>query len=292
MMNGLLLLDKSLGVSSNQAIQKVKRLFGIKKIGHTGNLDPLASGMLPICIGDATKFAQYLLDADKVYEVEGCFGIQTTTADTEGKVVIQESVDAFSQPQMLSMIESFQGTSEQIPPMFSALKHKGQPLYHYALKGIDIPRQARSIHLSSIELISYQHPFFTIRVQSSKGTYMRTLVEDIAQKLSTVAHVTKLRRLSTAGFHQEDMVTMNDLESMEKSEQLNKILPMDVMVMQFPELHLTEEQAIKLKHGQVVNYDGLISQQIYRLYQDDFIGLGQYVIEKGLIVKRLCQHQS
>lgn len=121
---------------------------------------------------------------------------------------------------------------------------------------------------------------------------MRTLVEDIAQKLSTVAHVTKLRRLSTAGFHQQDMVTINDLESMDKSEQLKKILPMDVMVMQFPELHLTEEQTIQLKHGQVVSYDGLISQQIYRLYQDTFIGLGQYVMKQGLIVKRLCQHQS
>ena len=291
-MNGLLLLDKPLGISSNQAIQKVKRLFGAKKIGHTGHLDPLASGMLPICIGEGTKFAQYLLDADKVYEVEGCLGIQTSTADAEGEVIIQESAETFSEQNLLSVIESFTGASEQIPPMYSALKHKGQPLYHYALKGIDIPRAPRAIHISHIELISYQHPFFTIKVQSSKGTYMRTLIEDIAYKLSTVAHVTKLRRLSTAGFEQDSMISLSELQAMTSTEQLARLLPMDVMVMQFPHLHLTQEQVIKLKHGQIVNYDGLVSQQIYRLYQEDFIGLGQYICGKGLIVKRLCQHSS
>jgi len=289
-MNGIILLNKALGVSSNRAMQQVKRLFGAKKAGHTGNLDPQATGMLPICLGEATKFAQYLLDADKIYEVEGCFGKKTTSGDSEGDVLTEVETAPFMQNAIQATLDSFLGESHQVPPMFSALKYKGQPLYRYALKGIDIQRQSRAIYISSIQLIEYQHPFFRFRVKSSKGTYMRSLIEDIAERLGTVAYVNILHRVSTAGFESEGMISFSELEQLSEPERLKYILPMDQMVQQFPALHLQNDDVLKLQYGQIVQIDNLVDTQIYRLYADQFVGLGQYFVGKGLLVKRLCQY--
>jgi tRNA pseudouridine55 synthase len=291
-MNGLLLLNKALGLSSNRAMQEVKRLFGLKKLGHTGSLDPLASGMLPLCLGEATKFAQYLLDAEKEYEVEGCFGVQTSTGDREGTVVA-EQVSEVPDPLVLErFILAFKGDSEQVPPMYSALKYQGQPLYRYALQGIDIPRPARNIHISQIKLLSYQYPYFKIRVRCSKGTYMRTLIEDIAKACGQLAHVTKLHRTSTAGFLASEMISMEALLALNEDERRAKILPMDVMVGQFPELSLDANESLRLQQGQVVFRDDLSDQMVYRLYHQEFIGLGAFKSDLGLVAKRMCRSEN
>ena len=289
-MNGILLLNKALGLSSNRAMQQIKRLFGAKKAGHTGSLDPLASGMLPICLGEATKFAQYLLDADKTYEVEGCFGKKTSTGDREGEVVAEQDVKPFAEEEVRQAVESFLGSSKQIPPMYSALKFKGQPLYSYALKGIELEREARLIQIRKIKLISYHHPYFKIQVQCSKGTYMRVLIEDIAQVLDSIAYVTLLHRVSTAGFNSSAMITLDELGKLSESERLLHLLPMDVMVQQFPALQLSTEDVLKLQQGKIIQVEPLIDSQIYRLYANKFVGLGQYYKSKGLLVKRMCQY--
>ena len=289
-MNGVFLLNKALGLSSNRAMQQIKRLFKASKAGHTGSLDPLATGMLPICLGEATKFSQYLLEADKAYEVEGHLGIQTTSGDAEGEVLIREDVSSFSLEQVQTVVRSFLGESSQIPPMYSALKFKGQPLYRYALQGIDVKREPRLIQISRIELLSYTHPFFKIRVTCSKGTYMRTLIEDMAKKLGTYAHVTLLHRIATGGFVASQMVTLQHLESMPETDRLNYLLPMDTLVSQFPRLDLSNEDTQKLQQGQIVSRDDLLSQQLYRLYCRDFVGLGEFISGKGLVAKRMCQY--
>jgi tRNA pseudouridine55 synthase len=189
---------------------------------------------------------------------------------------------------LASCIQSFLGESEQVPPMYSALKHQGQPLYRYALQGIDIPRPARAIHISNIELTSYQHPYFRIRVRCSKGTYMRTLVEDIAKALGTLAHVTCLHRISTAGFVASEMISFEELAALNIEERQAKILPMDVMVAQFPQLNLNAEDALRLQQGQVIPRHDLKDEMVYRLYHQEFIGLGSFQSSLGLVAKRMC----
>jgi tRNA pseudouridine55 synthase len=289
-MNGVFLLNKALGLSSNRAMQQIKRLFNAKKAGHTGSLDPLASGMLPICLGEATKFSQYLLNADKSYEVVGRLGIQTASGDVEGEIIRQEEINPLSMDALQTVISSFIGESYQVPPMYSALKFNGQPLYRYALQGIDIPREARLIHISQLELLSYEHPFFKVRVQCSKGTYMRTLIEDIAKELQTYAHVTSLHRVATGGFVATQMCSLQQLENMSEQDRLAQLLPMDALVNQFEALALTQDQQLKLQQGQNIAWTGLTSQQVYRLYAPDFIGLGQFDPIKGLIAKRMCRY--
>lgn len=290
MMNGVLLLNKALGLSSNRAMQQIKRLFKAKKAGHTGSLDPLASGMLPICLGEATKFSQYLLNADKTYEVEGRLGIQTASGDVEGEVLQQVELEPYSIDDLKAAIFSFLGDTHQVPPMYSALKFKGQPLYRYALQGIDVAREARLIQISSLELVSYEHPFFKIRVRCSKGTYMRTLIEDIAKKLQTYAHVTSLHRVATGGFIANQMISLQQLENLSEQERLSYLLPMDVMLEQFPVLNLSSDQQLKLQQGQSLTWIGLEDQQLYRLYAPQFIGLGQFHLNKGLVAKRMCRY--
>lgn len=289
MMNGLFLLDKALGLSSNRAMQQVKRLFGLKKIGHTGSLDPLASGMLPLCFGEATKFAQYLLNAEKTYEVSGHLGVQTTTGDVEGDIIVQKTVPHLTQLELENILEGFRGTIFQTPPMFSALKHQGQPLYRYALQGIDIERAARQVDILELELVLFESPVFSIRVRSSKGTYMRTLVEDIGLRIGCGAHVIKLDRLSTGGFESSQMIGFSELEQLPMSEREKYILPMDVMVQQFTRLDLDAQSTMLLKQGQIIGHLELIPS-IYRVYdaQNHFFGLAEFISQKGLVAKRLC----
>lgn len=292
-MNGLFLLNKTLGLSSNRAMQQVKRFFNLKKIGHTGSLDPLASGMLPLCFGEATKFAQYLLNAEKTYEVSGILGIHTATGDVEGEVIQTKTVPDLSLSEFEKVLDNFRGTISQVPPMYSALKHQGQPLYRYALQGIDIERAARQVDILELELIAFESPIFTIRVKSSKGTYMRTLVEDIGKHLGCGAHVIKLHRVSTAGFQSSQMISFEELENLSTDNQLSYILPMDVMVQQFPRLDLDAQTSLKLMQGQVIS-DLEVLPEVYRVYSpfDQFFGLAEYVANKGLVAKRLCVPQN
>lgn len=198
-LSGVLLLDKPVGVSSNTALQKARRLFGAQKAGHTGVLDPLASGLLPICFGEATKFAQYLLDADKAYTATMKLGEATTTGDAEGDIIATSDC-AVSAEAFQAACTRFTGPVRQVPPMFSALKHEGRPLYEYARKGIVIERKPRDICIHAIDIEVFSPPLARIAVRCSKGTYIRTLSEDIAKHIGTFAHLTALRRTATAGF--------------------------------------------------------------------------------------------
>jgi tRNA pseudouridine55 synthase len=290
-MNGLFLLNKSLGLSSNRAMQQIKRLFKATKAGHTGSLDPLASGMLPICLGEATKFAQYLLDADKSYEVKGLLGVQTTTGDVEGDVLFQKAVPQITREELEAVIASFQGKIHQTPPMYSALKHQGQPLYRYALQGIEIPRESREVEIFQIELLDMEEASFTIRVTCSKGTYMRTLVEDIGNQIGCGAHVTKLHRLSTAGFSASEMISLEELEKCSPEDQQKWILPMDVMVSQFPIMTLSDDEAIRIAQGQILKLTQDYPKNTYRLYTEaqEFFGLADCTAEQKLIANRICQ---
>src|SRR3990167_5521161 len=204
-LNGIFLLDKSIGISSNGALQRVKRLLQAKKAGHTGSLDPLATGMLPICFGDATKFSQYLLDSDKTYVVTMQLGVRTTTSDIEGEIVSMRSVPNFSLDDINAAFEKFRGTTQQIPSMFSALKHNGVPLYEYARIGMTIERLSRPITIYELTVLSIENNHVNFTVKCSKGTYVRTLVDDVGEVLECGAHVTQLRRISVGPYLENQM---------------------------------------------------------------------------------------
>ncbi len=210
-MNGIFLLDKPIHISSNAALQKVKRLFQAKKAGHTGSLDPLATGMLPICFGQATKFSQYLLDADKSYAVTMQLGVRTNTSDKEGEVISTREVPNLSVTDIDRAFDNFRGNIQQVPSMFSALKYQGKPLYFYARQGITIERPSRAITIHAIDHISLENNLVYFTVHCSKGTYVRTLVDDVGEQLGCGAHVTQLRRLSVGPYRETDMMTMEQL---------------------------------------------------------------------------------
>ncbi len=288
--HGILLLDKPLGLSSNGVLQKVKGLFQARKAGHTGALDPLASGLLPICFGEATKFSQFLLNADKEYLVTAKLGIRTNTADAEGEIIATRPVGEISQATFEATFDRFRGVTQQIPPMFSALKHKGQPLYKLARQGIEIERKPREITISSLKCISIQDTEFTLRVSCSKGTYIRTLVDDIGQALDCGAHVTALRRLNLGPFKQDQMITLDVLKQAKEQEQslLNFLLPLDAALQDWPEICLTEEHAFQIKHGQIISLAGLPPSELVRLtVNGTFIGIGEILDEDRLAPKRL-----
>src|SRR3989338_3679278 len=217
-MHGLFLLDKPLGITSNAALQKVKRLFKIKKAGHTGTLDPLATGMLPIAFGEATKFSQHLLDADKTYSVTMQLGVRTNTSDSEGEIISTRPVPNFSLEKINCAFNAFRGQINQIPSMFSALKHNGVPLYEYARKGITIDRPSRPITVYELTVLSIENNHVQFTVKCSKGTYVRTLVDDVGEKLNCGAHVTQLRRLSVGPFLENQMMTMEKLDLLTQTE--------------------------------------------------------------------------
>ncbi|WP_373820062.1 tRNA pseudouridine(55) synthase TruB, partial [Glaesserella sp.] len=217
--HGVFLLDKPQGVSSNDIMQKVKRLFQANKAGHTGALDPLATGMLPICLGEATKFSQFLLDADKRYLVTAKLGERTDTSDADGQIVQTRDVSVTEQ-EILSALDSFRGEIMQVPTMFSALKHQGKPLYEYARAGITIEREARPITIFELKFVEYQVPYLTLEVHCSKGTYIRTLVDDLGESLGCGAHVVMLRRLSVANYPMDKMITIDDLQNLSENRPL------------------------------------------------------------------------
>lgn len=212
--NGILLLDKPAGCSSNQALQCVKRLFQAKKAGHGGTLDPLATGMLVICFGRATRELSASLTSDKAYEVTARLGIKTTTADAEGDVIASQTPPLFPKTRLLEVLAQFRGDITQIPPMYSALKHKGVPLYALARKGMTVDRQPRQVLIRSIQLVRYEHPHLSLSVQCGEGTYIRTLIEDIGEQLGCGAHVSQLRRTQVGHFDPANMLSLNQIEAL------------------------------------------------------------------------------
>lgn len=271
--NGVLLLDKSVGVSSNTALQQIRHLFCAQKAGHTGILDPLASGLLPICFGEATKFAQYLLDADKAYIATLHLGMATTTGDAEGEPCAIGHIN-ISALEFQHACMALTGIIQQIPPMFSALKYAGKPLYEYARKGIVVERKMREVMIQHIDIKNFNLPNAVIEVSCSKGTYIRTLAEDIAKQLGTVAHLTALRRIKTAGFEIEQSHSLEKLTQLEAHQRDALLLPCDILLQHIYAITLNEVEVIKLRYGQRCQYADM-GHQIMRAYTEDgeFIGL-------------------
>lgn len=284
--SGVLLLDKPVGLSSNQALQQVKRLFMAAKAGHTGSLDPFATGLLPICLGEATKFSHFLLDADKTYRATMCLGTTTTTGDTEGEIVSNSPVNV-SRDSLESALRQFLGNIRQVPPMYSALKHQGKALYEYARAGVEIERPARDVTIRHIVLEEFSGNAAVINVGCSKGTYIRTLAEDIGKVLGCGAHLTQLRRLETGGFRLDEALTVAQLEAMSLEQRDAFLLPPDVLVRDFPAVSLDRESAYYLGRGQSVWKAGRIPHGLLRLYEEAgrFLGLGE-LDEDGKVAPR------
>lgn len=289
--DGILLLNKPLGLTSNAVLQRVKRLYCAKKAGHTGSLDPLATGMLPICLGEATKFSQYVLESDKTYLATGLLGVKTSTGDAAGEVIASVSKVDVSEEDLLSVLNGFKGETLQLPSMFSALKHQGVPLYRYARKGIVIERDARPIHIHELQLMDYDGKQFVIKVSCGKGTYIRNLVEDIGDKLGTGAHVIQLHRLYTAGYASEVMYSLDEVQAMGKEQLLRCLLPIDTPVLHLPSVLLSQSETADLQQGKIINKHGGTEGLCVRLYDENscFAGLGIWVSENLLRAKRLVR---
>jgi tRNA pseudouridine55 synthase len=295
--NGVLLLDKPLGFSSNQALQKVKWLFQAAKAGHTGTLDPLATGLLPICLGEATKFAQYVTDADKTYIATVKFGETTTTGDAEGEILTKHPVD-FDLKKLSLVCDAFVGEISQVPPMYSALKFEGKALYEYAREGVDIERKARLVNITSIQIDSFENEVAVLTVSCSKGTYIRTLAEDIGHKLGCGAHLIGLRRTETAGYMIEDAITLEALELLVKETPVRALaellLPMDSAIAYLPRVLLNADASHYLMQGQAVWQSGVIPEGELRLYDDknQFLGLGVLQEDGKIAPKRLMRDHN
>lgn len=282
--HGILLLDKPGGVTSNRILQQIKRLYDANKAGHTGTLDPLATGMLPICFGEATKMSGFLLDADKEYLAGARFGVTTDTADREGEVLITRALpDAFGEALLCQAMESFNGLIEQVPPMYSALKHNGQRLHELARAGQVVERKARQVSISELSLISLHGDLAMLRVRCSKGTYIRTLVEDIGETLGCGAHIESLRRTEVSPFGGCNMQPMDELMTLAEDDQqagLDRcLLPIDRAINHLPVITTNESGKSHFKQGrQVANptVQSLSDGELIRVYgpADDFLGLG------------------
>lgn len=292
--SGILLLDKPSGISSNAALQQVKRLYNAAKAGHTGNLDPLANGMLPICLGEATKIAAFLLDADKHYRAECRLGATTTTGDTEGEVLVERPVPVLSSRTIEPILERFRGEIQQVPPMYSALKHHGQPLYKLARQGREVERQARTVAIKQLTLVSLKDDLLELDIRCSKGTYIRTLAEDIGERLGCGAHLAALRRLSTSPFEEGDMVDLERLSRVAEQgvEALDALLlPPDAALSNWPQISMNPDAVLYFCRGQAVWIPQAPVGGLLRIYsrkgQQGFLGVGQ-VLEDGRIApKRL-----
>ena len=335
--NGILLLDKPKGMTSNQALQTTKQLFSAIKVGHTGSLDPLATGLLPLCFGEATKFSQFLLNADKTYRVSARLGFKTNTGDAEGEVIETRPVANYSADQLESVLSAFRGPISQIPPMFSALKHKGQPLYKLARQGIVVERNPRTVIIHSLRLLesnnteknssvlkvdSQQLDFcqggektrnrsvynihedcelsgnagknssakriLNLEIRCSKGTYIRSLIEDIGEALGCGAYVCDLRRLGVANYLAEQMVSLEELQGLSLAECDQKLLSLDSLLNEWPVLKISQAAAYYLYRGQAVLLPGLPKQGFVRLLLQEsgqFIGVGE-ILDDGRVTPR------
>lgn len=290
--HGIVLVDKPAGMSSNHALQRVKRMFRARKAGHTGSLDPLASGMLPICLGEATKMAAFLLDSDKTYRFRMNIGCQTSTGDAEGEVVA-EGPPVPGEESLQRALDGLRGAIFQVPPMYSALKHQGQRLYRLARAGREVERVARQIWIHELVVEQFDASRPVLRVRCSKGTYVRTLAEDIARQAGTVAHVAELRRLAVTPFRESAMHTLEELETEASSPagaQLDALLlPVDAAIEAWPALELTARQERGLLCGQPVPGDASAGCGPLRLYghQGRFLGVGERLADGQVVPRRL-----
>ena len=275
--DGIILLDKPSMMSSNQAIQKIKREFNLNKIGHTGTLDPLATGFLPLCLGKATKIAQFLIDSDKTYHATIKLGEKTSTGDKEGEVIERSSVNLPDDSKVDQIIQSFVGKQEQIPPMYSALKFNGQRLYKLAIKGIDVPRKSRSIKIHSIDLVSCSNNKIELVIKCSKGTYIRTLAEDIAKAFQSVGHIDQLRRLNISCFNTQEMHSMNKINGSDDLDDF--LLPIDAPLGHLQKIEISNRESSKFCNGLSIsmNLTKPQSELYIRVYDDigTFLGLGK-----------------
>lgn len=276
--SGVLLLNKPTGISSNKALQRVRAMLNANKGGHTGNLDPMATGLLPLCFGEATKFSSYLLDADKAYIACARLGQITDSGDADGEVIEERPVPEITEEQIRQVMDQFTGNIEQVPPMYSALKQNGQPLYKLAREGKTVERKPRPVTIFQIELISWQSPDLTFSVRCSKGTYVRTLAEDMAEALGPGAHLISLHRTHTGGFDADAMIDMDKLQS-ERDQELSLdgyLMSPDVLVAHFPQKNLSAAESERILHGQDVANDAELSGMV-RLYdaEGQFIGLAE-----------------
>ncbi|MGD8588284.1 MAG: tRNA pseudouridine(55) synthase TruB [Chromatiales bacterium] len=293
--SGVLLLDKPMGLTSNQALQEVKFLYKAAKAGHTGSLDPLATGLLPICFGEATKMSAFLLDADKHYRVRVRLGETTTTADSEGEVVESHDPGGVTEAQVRAVLEEFLGQQQQLPPMYSAVKHKGERLYKLARQGIEVERETRTIHIHALTLHSMELPEFVMDVHCSKGTYVRTLAEDIGKRLGCGAHVNGLRRTGVGPYDDGSLHTLETVQQAFREKRFAEmdawLLPLESALSEWPEVKLTADAAFYLKQGQPVLVPNAPTSGWVRLYanQSEFVGVGEILDDGRVAPKRLLQ---
>ena len=292
--NGILLLDKPKGLSSNRALGWTKKIFNAKKAGHAGTLDPLATGILPILFGEATKFAEFGLDSDKRYFADIYLGTKTSTGDVEGEVIEKKSFN--KDINVVKILDSFIGMQYQLPPMYSALKHQGKPLYKYARAGQEIKRNRRCIDIKSIKLVSLKNSFLKIDVTCSKGTYIRTLAEDIGEKLGSCAHLYNLRRVGVGVFDIDQSININKLELLASSNPdvlSHKLRPVDSFINHWPSMQLNVQQKKKFLNGQPIRVSPYNqrneNEYLVRVYgfSNDFLGTAQMINNEILRPKRL-----
>jgi len=293
-LDGILVLDKPHGVSSNRALQMAKRLYGAAKAGHTGSLDPLATGVLPLCFGEATKFSQYLLDADKAYESTFVLGVATATGDAEGEVLAAVDASAVTEADVAAALETFRGEIEQIPSMYSALKHQGQPLYKLARQGKEVERKARRVVIKQLELRGFRSGAkaeVDIYLECSKGTYVRSIAEDLGSMLSCGGHVSRLRRTRAGAFGIEDSVTMATLEALHANDRIADmdalLLSADAAVEGLPLVKLSQSGGFYIRQGQPVLVPNAPCDGMVRvaLETGEFLGIGE-ILDDGRVAPR------
>lgn len=294
--NGVLLLDKAAGITSNKALQEVKHLFRAAKAGHTGSLDPLATGMLPICLGEATKISAFLLDADKRYRVVCQLGVTTTTGDADGEILQSRDCSGVTIKQVEKLVPEFSGSISQVPPMYSAVKHEGQRLYALAREGIEVERKPRTVQIYELLVHSLHDGRLDLEVACSKGTYVRTLVEDIGEALGCGAHVVELRRLSVGPF-EGDMVTIDELRAAIEADEtgglgaLDRFLkPIDSGIADWPDVHLDPDAAFYMRQGQPIQVPHAPTEGWVRIYdQSRFLGVGEIQDDGRVAPRRMIQ---
>lgn len=285
--HGVFLLNKPLGISSNAALQKVRWLLRAEKAGHTGALDPLASGLLPICFGEATKFSHFLLDSTKRYQTTIQLGHSTTTGDVEGEVLLEQAVPVLTEESIQNVLNQFVGEIQQIPPMYSALKKQGRPLYELARKGIEVEREARPITIEAIQFLSFTESSITLDVTCSKGTYIRVLGEDIAKALGTQGHLTYLHRIQTGHFELIPSYTIEYLEGLTEQEREALLLPVYAPVQHFTQIQVPEGRAEYFSRGMESNIDHAAEAQVLVFDGEKCLGLAEINDRKRLIPKRV-----
>lgn len=289
--DGILLLDKPQGMTSNYALQRVKHLFNAEKAGHTGSLDPLATGLLPICLGEATKYSQHLLDADKVYRTRMRLGQKTTTADAEGEVIEEKSVPTLNAEQIEQVLARFRGAIQQVPSMYSALKKDGKPLYELARKGIEVAREPRTVQIYRLELLNVEPLYWELEVACSKGTYIRNLVEDIGDMLGCGAHVAELRRLASGCFQLDEHLTLESLQQIADEQGLagldELLLAPWAAIADKPRVTLSDNASYYILHGNPVRVNNLPINEDVLIFdvQNRFLGVG-YMNDDGLLAPR------